>query len=88
MDTGFDSTKNKTNIAKHGVPSDLALFLFEGPHKAIADDRRNYGEQRFRAYGVVNERLFVCVFTMRGGAIRVISLRKVNRREQNAYHQS
>ncbi len=88
MDIEFDSAKNKTNIAKHGVPLDLAIYLFEGAHKVIADNRRNYGEARFRAYGLINGRLFVCVYTLRGGAVRVISLRKANRREQNAYHQS
>lgn len=87
-DIEFDSAKNKANVAKHGVPLELAVFLFEGPHKVIADDRRDYGEPRFRAYGLINGRLFVCVYTERSEMIRVISLRKANRREQDAYHQS
>ena len=31
----------------------------------IDDDRRDYGEARFNAFGLVNGRLFVCTYTMR-----------------------
>jgi uncharacterized protein len=52
-----------------------------------ADTRRDYGEPRFRLYGRVDGRLFVIVYTMRGGLVRIISARKANPRERLRYGQ-
>ncbi|WP_371257065.1 BrnT family toxin [Pandoraea sp. SD6-2] len=49
------------------------------------DDRRNYNEERFVTLGLIGDRVHVMVFTVRGEAIRVISLRKANRREVKQY---
>jgi uncharacterized DUF497 family protein len=38
------------------------------------------------AIGFIGLRLHVLVFTMRGQIMRVISLRKANRKESAAYH--
>jgi uncharacterized DUF497 family protein len=51
----------------------------------IGDDRRDYGEARFNAFGLVNGRLFVCTFTMRGQAYRLISVRKASKQEQRTW---
>jgi len=44
-------------------------------------------EERFIALGLIGERLHSLVFTVRGNAVRVISLRKANRREELGYEQ-
>jgi len=44
-------------------------------------------EERFTALGLIGERLQSLVFTVRGNAVRVISLRKANRREELGYEQ-
>ena len=49
------------------------------------DDRQDYGEIRELAVGFVGNRIHVLVFTMRGEACHVISLRKANKREIRAY---
>lgn len=49
------------------------------------DDRRDYGEIRRVATGFVSSRLHVLVFTMRGLACHIISLRKANEREIRSY---
>jgi uncharacterized DUF497 family protein len=70
---------------KHGV--DFAIvqnFDFETAI-VLRDDRKDYGEDRYRAYGTINGRLHALVFTRREGRIRVISLRKSNAREIAAY---
>jgi uncharacterized DUF497 family protein len=51
----------------------------------IGDDRRDYGEIRFNAFGLVNGRLFVCAYTMRGQTYRLISVRKASKREQRLW---
>lgn len=50
-----------------------------------SDSRKDYGESRFMAYGLIEDRLYCLVFTPRGSKIRIISLRKANRREAKRY---
>ncbi len=88
MKIEFDSKKNKRNISKHGIPLSFAAVLFDSDFIEIEDTRRNYRESRFIAIGHIEERLFVCVYTWRGEIRRIISLRKANMREINAYYQS
>jgi uncharacterized DUF497 family protein len=80
-----DTAKDRANRAKHGVSLALAEVLFAGPHISMADDRFEYGEVREVAFGLINDRLFVCVYADREAERRVISLRKANRREVRRY---
>lgn len=58
------------------------LGRFELEDAEIEPDlRRDYGEAREWALGLIGERLFYLAFTRRAGRIRVISLRKANKRE-------
>lgn len=45
------------------------------------DDRRDYGEIRIRALGLIDNHVHALVFTETVTGIRVISLRKANPRE-------
>ncbi len=45
----------------------------------LIDDRRDYGETRYRAFGQLGERMHVLVFTQAARGIRVISLRRTNK---------
>ena len=54
--------------------------------KAEPDLRWNYGEERIEAIGHVGERLYVLIYTSRGGRRRLISLRKANSREVERWH--
>jgi len=81
----YDPAKNRTNQSKHGVSFALAEVLFAGPHLSMTDDRFEYGEVREVAFGLINDRLFVCVYTDRDAERRVISLRRANRREVKRY---
>lgn len=81
----FDPAKDAVNQAKHGVSLALAELLFARPHVSMSDDRFDYGEVRQVAFGYIQDRLFVCVYTDREAERRVISLRKANQREVNRY---
>ena len=86
MDIDFDPAKNAVNIARHGLDfADAALMWQEGPVVEIEDDRADYGELRMIAVGRVRGRVCVTVYTDRGPVRRIISLRKADRREINAY---
>ena len=52
------------------------------------DDRRNYGEERITAVGLLDGVADVLVFTMRGEVLRVISFRKANSREAGRYEKA
>ncbi|WP_430540790.1 BrnT family toxin [Planktotalea arctica] len=49
------------------------------------DNRVEYGERRFISIGLIGDRHFVVVWTQRDDALRLISLRKANKREVNIH---
>jgi uncharacterized DUF497 family protein len=84
-DISFDPTKDERNIAERGI-SFSAAEDFEWSTALIAEDlRKDYGERRFQALGLIAGRLHAVVFTPRVGKVHVISLRKANGREVRRY---
>jgi uncharacterized protein len=81
MEYEWNKIKRERNLASHGVDfSALDSFEWEGA-LVEKDLRREYGESRYAALGIINGRLHAVVFNLRGGNYRIISLRKANRRE-------
>ena len=85
MDFEWDLAKSQRNEAERGLPFELAVLLFEGPLIERVDDRKPYGEIRLRAIGEVEQVILHCVYTMRGGVRRIISLRYASGKERDAY---
>jgi hypothetical protein len=85
MDVEFDAAKDEINRLKHGVSLVLGAEVLMNRIGQIDDDRRDYGEARFNAFGLVNGRLFVCSYTMRGPTYRLISVRKASKQEQRRW---
>ncbi len=84
----WDAPKNAANIVKHGIDFADACRIFEGPVLERIDDRRDYGETRFAAVGVVDGRVLYVVYTTRGPSRRVISARRANGHEREAYREA
>lgn len=88
----YDAVKNQSNIAKHGVSFEEAARVLLDPDRLdYPDIRRDYGEKRRICLGILPAqsicgRVFVLAYTLRGNAVRVISARKANEREQNHYY--
>ena len=59
--------------------------MFASDHFTTPDDRANYGEPRYTTIGKMGDRMVVLVWTPRGTARRIISMRKANVREQEKY---
>jgi uncharacterized DUF497 family protein len=53
----------------------------------VQDTRRAYGETRFQTVGFLAGRMVMVVWTPRGDARHVISMRKCNAKEQKSYSQ-
>lgn len=87
MKFDWDPEKNRTNLAKHGISFDEAIHIFDGPVLTRPDDREDYGENRDISLGALwPDGVLVVVHIERGETIRLISARKANRRERNAYY--
>ena len=85
MKIDYDPHKNNRNIENRGLSFDeVTSFEFE---TAICweDTRKDYGEQRYCALGKIADRLHALVYTRINEGIRVISLRKANKREVKNY---
>jgi uncharacterized DUF497 family protein len=85
MDVEFDLEKDASHREKHGVPLALGAIVLENRIGEIVDDRRDYGEVRINAFGLVANRLFVRTHTIRGATYRLISVRKASRQEQRTW---
>ncbi|HIJ84576.1 MAG: phage protein [Magnetococcales bacterium] len=88
MDYEWDPDKATTNQAKHGVDFCVAEGFEWDAALVWADVRGQYGEVREIAFAPIDHRLHVMVFTLRGEKIRMISLRKANKREVAVYEQA
>jgi len=86
MKIEFDPDKDDANKEKHGVSLAFAADVMIDPHRVeILDLRFDYGEDRWAVFGMVENRVWICVYTLRGDACRVINVRKANDRETKQY---
>lgn len=60
--------------------------IFEGLTATAEDDRFPYDERRFLTLGVLEGRVVAVVHTETEDRIRIISIRKATRREQDQYY--
>ena len=85
MEFEWDGNKRRINLQKHGLDFADAYRAFTEDAFIIADDREDYGEDRYILLGLMRERIVVIVFTVRDDVIRVISMRQANKRERKSY---
>jgi len=83
MNIEFDVDKDARNIAKHGISlaraADIEIEAF------LEDDRAEYGETRYRAWGKIDGAYYCLAFTHRAGKVRAISLRRAHAKEIKQY---
>jgi uncharacterized protein len=82
MEFEWDEAKNSKNHIKHGVGFDLAR-AFDWDNAIIEPDlRRDYGEMRYLARGLISGREgYHVVFTLKGERLCIISMRPFNRKD-------
>ena len=83
----YDLHKNQNNIERRGLSFDRALELDWENSWVFEDERNDYGEKRYVAYSMLDERLHFICFTETKQGIRVISFRRANKREIKLYEQ-
>nr|WP_315259075.1 BrnT family toxin [uncultured Duganella sp.] len=77
----FDSVKREKTLVERGLDFVRAKEVFEGVTVTTDDDRLDYGERCRVTVGYLDGRIVVVVWTPRGQARRIISMRKANERE-------
>ncbi len=80
----FDPAKSVANQAKHAIDFVEAQRLWDDDDM-IAGPARTEEEVRFVAVGMIDGKLWAAVYTMRGGAIRIISVRRARKMESRSY---
>jgi uncharacterized DUF497 family protein len=85
MQISFDPAKRDWTLRERGLDFADAPEVFEGPNYRFTDDRFEYGEVRYVSVGHLRGRMIVVVWTPRGMARHIISMRKANDREQASY---
>ena len=82
MKIEFDSEKRDRTLQERGLDFARAVEVFDGRHFTAEDTRQDYSEPRFITVGKLDGRMVALVWTPRGAARRIISMRKANEREQ------
>ena len=86
MKIEFDPAKREDILRRRGLDLATAGELLTGECFTDADDRFDYGEDRWVSVGPLKGDLVACVWTDRGDeVVRVITMWKATAREQERY---
>ena len=88
MKIEYDPVKNERNIVERALSFDRVVKFDFVTALYVIDDRRDYGETRYRSLGYIENRLYALVFVEIQDGIRVISFRKANQREIQFYEKA
>jgi uncharacterized protein len=82
----FDPAKRENILFRRGIDLATAGELLAGKCLTDADDRFDYGEDRWISVGPLSGEIVACVWTDRGDeVVRVITMWKATAREQERY---
>lgn len=88
MHITFDPAKREVTLRERGLDFADAAKVFAGRTLTDEDDRVDYGETRYRTVGYLQGRMVMVVWTPRGEARHVISMRKTNDRETRRFQRA
>jgi uncharacterized protein len=87
MDIEFDADKDEINRFKHRLSLSFGKRIFaDTKHVVAASFRLEDGEERYKAIGTVDGKLYTAVHVWRDDIIRLISVRRSNDSEQKRYN--
>jgi uncharacterized DUF497 family protein len=85
----WDPKKAARNFREHKVSFEAATLVFDDPFALDEiDDREDHGEERSNILGMVEGRLVLVTYTLRGGDTRIISARPAEPHERRRYHEA
>lgn len=84
----WDPAKSAENQRKHGLSFEEAVAIWDGVRLDVEDLARSQdGEQRSATMGWVRKKLYVAIWTKRGEAVRVISVRRARDDEETIFRE-
>ncbi len=86
----WDSGNSDKNQRKHGISNKEAENAFiHYPLLIFEDTEHSAGERRFQAFGRTEEqKLLFMVFTVRKSNVRIISARRMDKKERRMYEKA
>ncbi|MFL6843915.1 MAG: BrnT family toxin [Allosphingosinicella sp.] len=86
MEIEFDPVKREAVLRERGLDLADAGELLSGDCFTDVDDRFDYGEDRWVSYGLLKGDVVACVWVdLEEDRVRVVTMRKANRGEQERY---
>ena len=85
MKLDWDDAKRQATLKDRGLDFADVVEIDWARALTLEDVRQPYPETRFITYAPIRDRLCVIAWCYRGEYLRVISLRKANKRERNRY---
>jgi uncharacterized DUF497 family protein len=76
--------KSASNKTKHGISLQEAEKLWSVT--GVEFEAKNIDEPRFMLIGMLNSKLYSCIYTYRDNAIRLISARRSRKTEEKLYY--
>jgi uncharacterized DUF497 family protein len=81
----WDEAKRRLNIKRHGIDFVDVEIVFAGETITFLDDRFSYDEMRLLTFGLLWGKVVAIVHTETDAVIRVISVRRASKNEENTY---
>ena len=82
MKISYHEGKRALTLAERGLDFADAAKVLDGPTFTLEDDRKEYGEVRYQTIGWSDRSVVMVMWTQRGDARHIISMRKCNEREK------
>ena len=83
----WDEAKRLQTLKERGLDFKLARYVLADPNLVrYVDNRRDYKETRYIAYGMVHGTVLKLCYTMRNSTYRIISLHKIHKDKQEKYY--
>jgi len=84
MEFEYDRNKSLSNLAKHGIDFEDSKALWNDQNALVFTSNRE-NEVRFLTIGMIREKHWSAISTLRGDKIRIISVRRSREKEIQLY---
>jgi uncharacterized protein len=84
----FDDAKRAKTLRERGLDFARAGEVFAGRHRTVENPDSSFGETRYITFGYLDFEIVVLVWTPRGEARRIISMRATHEREAKKIRRS
>ncbi len=81
----WDEAKWRANLKLHGIDFAVVEKVLDGATFTVLDDRFDYAEMRLQTFGLLRDEVVAITHTETDELIRVISVRKATKHEEESY---